>query len=1251
MLAVGLGASEAQDIVESGPWRGRVIVACHNSPNAVTLSGDCIPIEQLKLEFDNRNIFARMVKTGGKAYHSHHMRDAAIAYESYLTSEAATAQTPSRGVVVPMFSTVRPERLVPVNGYIPASYWVDNLNSPVLFSEGLHQMLDTMPELNTIIELGPHPALAGSIRQICQVLGRNEIVHIPTLKRNEHDGEQMLKMAGSLWTMDADIDVVAVTSIDRIEGGSIERRTGHLLVDLPTYHWTYSKPCWTESRQSREHRQMIEPRHDILGRRVLGTSPLEPIWRNVLRLKDLPWLAQHRLGGEFMLPGSGYLALALEAITQINAQSQLPLPVDSYTVRNVVISTATVVPDDDEGTEIMFRLQPESGKLDVSENGVSSQWYDFQASCCAYVTWKETARGRVAINVRGLDSRQTTAPFPETPHRADHLDWLDKLRSVGFDLGPAFCHITSIFTNGKSHHARGDMSINTTCGLMEAESRYVLHPTVLDSCLQPFLATIHQGRIDEVRCGTIPTHFDEVTVYPPTPQQFVGPSKLQVWTPQLGNRAFSSNSQLIASDGALLVDISGCRNLLYGSAIPEDMKGPRNQDLFIKSEWKIDAEYIEWANAPMALDGDPIIAATDILLHKNISQRTLCLNASWADEVLAAHPGTDLTIAIYSATQLEQRSAKSVEACSIRAIEVSPQLHTVEEEEPFQLVLASVARDGQQHTKLDNIHRMMVASGVLLLQIDPSDAEEWAQDLHLANFGGVTQLAGGVVLATAEKSVEVNVDASVVVPGHVVLVYRTHTTPLLQSMAQSLRGKGWQVSCRPISSPGTVSGCPVLLLADLEGPLLADLGEEDLKGLIFLTENASAITWVTFGGLLTGDKPEYGMTAGAARVIRNEKGSLDLVTVDVDLETTSVARIAHLLIDILSRQRLRGRNGETEYCMTKDMVYVARLVAHHEINSNLVMDSGKSLTVYQCDRPLVYGAIRDGEIVYHKQISQSNNELGTEEVEVLVEAIGLTSSDWSDDSTHLSHEIAGEVSRVGDGVTDLVPGMKVVALAYGNLSTVQRTQPRFTRQLPLHITPIQAAAMTSAFVTATYALEDIGRIESGDYVAIVDGLSHVGLAALELCHRRGARAIVLSSSPSTSAYVADNGLARDNEIVSCFNGDISGQVSQAARGRGLDIVLCSSDSDHLVVTECIRCINTLGRVITVGGSYQLPASQNDLGRHGRNLSFAKFDLKDIMDQRPRAVSRYSPLASHASLEAKKSTGSSTTTFGCVAKAS
>ncbi|GJN69666.1 hypothetical protein PLICBS_003716 [Purpureocillium lilacinum] len=451
------------------------------------------------------------------------------------------------------------------------------------------------------------------------------------------------------------------------------------------------------------------------------------------------------------------------------------------------------------------------------------------------------------------------------------------------------------------------------------------------------------------------------------------------------------------------------------------MKGPRNQDLFIKSEWKIDAEYIEWANAPMALDGDPIIAATDILLHKNISQRTLCLNASWADEVLAAHPGTDLTIAIYSATQLEQRSAKSVEACSIRAIEVSPQLHTVEEEEPFQLVLASVARDGQQHTKLDNIHRMMVASGVLLLQIDPSDAEEWAQDLHLANFGGVTQLAGGVVLATAEKSVEVNVDAS---------------------------------------------------------------------GLIFLTENASAITWVTFGGLLTGDKPEYGMTAGAARVIRNEKGSLDLVTVDVDLETTSVARIAHLLIDILSRQRLRGRNGETEYCMTKDMVYVARLVAHHEINSNLVMDSGKSLTVYQCDRPLVYGAIRDGEIVYHKQISQPNNELGTEEVEVLVEAIGLTSSDWSDDSTHLSHEIAGEVSRVGDGVTDLVPGMKVVALAYGNLSTVQRTQPRFTRQLPLHITPIQAAAMTSAFVTATYALEDIGRIESGDYVAIVDGLSH-----------------------------------------------------------------------------------------------------------------------------------------------------------------
>ncbi len=56
------------------------------------------------------------------------------------------------------------------------------------------------------------------------------------------------------------IDIEAVTGIEKRnkDGSAIETHRGSLLVDLPTYHWTYGKPAMAESRASQEHRGMKE---------------------------------------------------------------------------------------------------------------------------------------------------------------------------------------------------------------------------------------------------------------------------------------------------------------------------------------------------------------------------------------------------------------------------------------------------------------------------------------------------------------------------------------------------------------------------------------------------------------------------------------------------------------------------------------------------------------------------------------------------------------------------------------------------------------------------------------------------------------------------------------------------------------------------------------------------------------------------------------------------------------------------------
>ena len=82
MLAVGLGAEAIKPYLEEA--KDEVVVACHNSPAGVTLSGNADLLETLKKDLIADNVFARSVNTNGKAYHSHHMHSAAAKYEALV---------------------------------------------------------------------------------------------------------------------------------------------------------------------------------------------------------------------------------------------------------------------------------------------------------------------------------------------------------------------------------------------------------------------------------------------------------------------------------------------------------------------------------------------------------------------------------------------------------------------------------------------------------------------------------------------------------------------------------------------------------------------------------------------------------------------------------------------------------------------------------------------------------------------------------------------------------------------------------------------------------------------------------------------------------------------------------------------------------------------------------------------------------------------------------------------------------------
>src|SRR5205814_1375131 len=81
MMAIGFGSEEAQKVVDELELGVYLTVACHNSPESSTISGDDDAIENMFAVLQERKIFSRKLKTGGNAYHSHHMRAIGQAYQ------------------------------------------------------------------------------------------------------------------------------------------------------------------------------------------------------------------------------------------------------------------------------------------------------------------------------------------------------------------------------------------------------------------------------------------------------------------------------------------------------------------------------------------------------------------------------------------------------------------------------------------------------------------------------------------------------------------------------------------------------------------------------------------------------------------------------------------------------------------------------------------------------------------------------------------------------------------------------------------------------------------------------------------------------------------------------------------------------------------------------------------------------------------------------------------------------------------
>ncbi|MFF9483121.1 type I polyketide synthase, partial [Streptomyces sp. NPDC014733] len=174
-------------------------------------------------------------------------------------------------------------------------------------------------------------------------------------------------------------------------------------------------------------------------------------------------------------------------------------------------------------------------------------------------------------------------------------------------------------------------------------------------------------------------------------------------------------------------------------------------------------------------------------------------------------------------------------------------------------------------------------------------------------------------------------------------------------------------------------------------------------------------------------------------------------------------------------------------------------------------------------------------------------------------------------------EGAGVVLEVGPGVTDVAVGDRVMGVLVGVGPRVV-TDHRLIVAIPSDWSLTDAAAVTVAFMTAYYALVDLGRVRAGEALLVHAATGGVGMAAVHLARHLGLE-VFATASPGKWQTLRRMGFD-DSHIASSRTVEFEEKFLAGTSGRGIDVVLDSLAGEF--VDASLRLLPRGGRFLEMG---------------------------------------------------------------------
>ncbi len=174
-------------------------------------------------------------------------------------------------------------------------------------------------------------------------------------------------------------------------------------------------------------------------------------------------------------------------------------------------------------------------------------------------------------------------------------------------------------------------------------------------------------------------------------------------------------------------------------------------------------------------------------------------------------------------------------------------------------------------------------------------------------------------------------------------------------------------------------------------------------------------------------------------------------------------------------------------------------------------------------------------------------------------------------------EGAGEIVALGEGVTGLPVGARVMGRCTGAFSEFAVMDVREALPIPAGLSFETAAAVPLTFLVVHDMLVLQGHLQPGEWLLVTGVSSGVGVAALQMAKAMGAKVIGTSGSAEKLAKLQTLGLdvglqTRAPQFLDA--------VMQATEGKGVNLVVNTVGGS--VFAECIRCMAFEGRLATVG---------------------------------------------------------------------